>query len=172
MSHARVGRLILEKEAAGRRAMRRLPLQATALQYPPELIFLEARSAQPTSEAPYLHDYQEFSRWHQHAHPGSELTVAATVDHLLALYGNESVITDRDEHSFILPAMADLKTTRRDEELLFHGLTLQSTSRRAAIEWDFMKIGIENVYQLRHGGTSHEAMAQLRDGGGIRDKGQ
>ena len=85
---------------------------------------------------------------------------------------DESVIIDRDEYSFILPAMADLKATRRDEELLFHGPTLQSAFRRAAIELDLMKIGIKNVYQLRHGGASHEAMAQLRDGEGIRDKGQ
>jgi len=85
---------------------------------------------------------------------------------------DESVIIDRDKYSFILPAMADLKATRRDEELLFHGPTLQSAFRRAAIELDLMKIGIKNVYQLRHGGASHEAMAQLRDSEGIRDKGQ
>ena len=130
MSQARVGRLIVEKEATGRRAMRRMPLQATALQYPPELNFLETRSVQPTSGALYLHDYQEFSRWHQLAHPGSELTVAAAVDHLLALYGNESVIADQTEYSFTPPAMADLKAKRRNK------------------------------------------MAQLRNGGGTRDKEQ
>ena len=67
---------------------------------------------------------------------------------------DESAIIDHDEYSFILPALADLKSTRRDEGLLFHGPTWQSPFERAAIELELMKIGIKNVYQLRHGGTA------------------
>ena len=84
----------------------------------------------------------------------------------------ESGINDRDEYSFILRASADLKATRRDEELLFHGPTLLSAFRRTAIDVDSTKIGIRNVYQLRRGWASHEAMAQFRDNEGLREKGQ
>ena len=91
---------------------------------------------------------------------------------MLALYENECVITDQDEYSFFLPAMADLMAKRRDEELLLHGPSQRSTSRRAAIAGDFIKNEIEKRYQLRHKGASHEAMAQLRNGESIRDKGQ
>ena len=48
----------------------------------------------------------------------------------------ESEINDRDEYSFSLRASADLKATRRDEELLFHGPTLRSAFRRTAIDVD------------------------------------
>jgi len=87
---------------------------------------------------------------------------------------DESLLNDVEEFSFLDGLLAEVRQVRAPEELVFpfDYPEIAEEFRLAGAEFQLQDVGVSHLYQLRHGGASHDAASQNRDLASIKKRGR